>query len=435
MRGDTANGAAAGRRTDGLRVMLYSQDGQGLGHLRRTHSIGARIGARRPDAAILTMSDSPLGPFFKPTPGHDYVKLPSIEKTGPGRWRGVNLALDVGELRALRADLLRAAVRSYRPDILLVDHLPAGAQGELLPTLRALEDAGGDTRVVLGLRDIIDHPDTVKARWAEDDAFAIIERHYDTVLVYGERSLFDVAEEYGFPDHLRSRLRYCGYVCTPAAPSYTRRVRNKYLREREGDRLIVAMAGGGHDAYPMMQALLDAAPAIAAAEPCRLVLIFGPFMPSPLRRQLQLQARSQGLGTVFKTKVSDTLSYIDAADVLVTMAGYNTTVEILRAGRRAVVVPRSGPSAEQRMRARLFGQRGWVHTVDPDALRPEGVADAVLGCLNANGTAPKGSPRLDGLSVAVDELLAHSAAPSEPVLPLDLRPARATGVDARTTPA
>ena len=56
------------------------------------------------------------------------------------------------------------------------------------------------------------------------------------------------------------------------------------------------------------------------------------------------------------------------------------------------------------MRARLFGERGWVHVVDPDDLSPETLADAVLDAMSAEPALE--GPDLAGLEVAVGEILA-----------------------------
>src|SRR6476469_3720325 len=135
------------------RIMMYSQDGFGLGHMRRTTSIANQIANVRPDAGILTMADSRLGQYFESSQTHDYLKLPSIVKVGPGDWRAVSLPLPFADVHLMRRELIRSAVLSYRPDVLLVDHMPHGAMGELLPTLAALRATGAHTRIVLGLRD------------------------------------------------------------------------------------------------------------------------------------------------------------------------------------------------------------------------------------------------------------------------------------------
>jgi predicted glycosyltransferase len=392
-------------QTTAPRMMMDSQDGFGLGHMRRTSSIANQVAQVRSDAAILTMADSQLGQFFETSANHDFLKLPSILKAGPGDWRAVSLPLPFADVHALRRELIRSAVLSFQPHILLVDHMPHGAMGELLPTLEALRASGANTRIVLGLRDILDAPEVVRRRWEVEGAYEAIERYYDTVLVYGKREVFDLAEQYGFAPSVSERLRYTGYVCTPQTPRYTARARAKYLPSSDTEtKLIVAMAGGGADGYPMMRALLDALGAINARQRCFLAIVAGPFMPAEQRRDLE--ARARGLPVRVSMSVSDTLSYIEAADLTIAMAGYNTTMEILRSGKRAILIPRRGPSAEQRMRAGLFAARGWVEMIDPDDLDIDNVAAQVCGAL-ARGprTNAPFRPDMGGLAAAAELLL------------------------------
>src|SRR5215510_7975042 len=174
------------------RILMYSQDGFGLGHMRRTTSIANQIASDRSDAAILTMADSRLGQYFESSQNHDYLKLPSILKVGPGNWRAVSLPLPFDQVHAMRRELIRGTVMSYRPDVLLVDHMPHGAMGELLPTLDMIRQSGMSTQVVLGLRDILDSPEIISRRWRAEGAYEAIERYYDMVLVYGKQEVFDL---------------------------------------------------------------------------------------------------------------------------------------------------------------------------------------------------------------------------------------------------
>jgi predicted glycosyltransferase len=346
------------------------------------------------------VSDSPLGTFFGIVPNQDYLKLPSLLKAGPGAWTSLLLPLSSNELLSLRRDLICSAAVSFRPDMVLVDHMPHGARGELVPTLEALRHT--PAKLVLGLRDILDAPQVIRRTWRVEGAFEALQEHYDRVLVYGSSDVFDVAEQYAWPARAAELLEYCGYVCGPATVRDVRRIRARCLAAAPDDRLVVAMAGGGADAYPVMDALLDALDLIRASHPCSLVLITGPFMPAPERRDLK--ARAQGLPVKVRTSVRDVPSYIAAADVAVGMAGYNTTAEILRVGTPAVLVPRPGPSAEQRMRARLFAEHEWVRVVDPDELSPSTIAGAVCEALGDPPVSTVG-PDLGGLDVAVDHLL------------------------------
>jgi len=387
-----------------IRLMIYAQDGLGLGHMRRTTSIAAEFIKLQPDAVVLTVEDSPLGNFFRTSPNHDYVKLPSIKKVRPGDWRAVSLPLRFEDVRALREQLIRSVALNFRPNILLVDHMPHGAMGELRPALEALRRIVPEARLVLGLRDIIDAPEVVRRRWQVEGAYEAMQRFYDLVLVYGSRDVFDLADQYRLPEGVARKVRYCGYLCTPALPRYPERIRAQYANgAKAGTKLVVAMAGGGADAYPMMRAVLDALPVLQAKERLALVMIVGPFMSSAERRDLQ--SRAAGLPAQVRITVSDPLSYIYAADLVIARAGYNTTMEILRSSTPALLMPRPGPSAEQRTRARLFQKRGWVDALDPDDVNSGTLAEAIARGLRSDPPVrARRHPDLGGLSAAVEQL-------------------------------
>jgi predicted glycosyltransferase len=399
----TAATLARARRS-GVRLLIYTQDGLGLGHLRRAGSVAAEFLRGEAEGSVLTISDSPLGSLIRDVPHHDYLKLPSIVKAGPGDWRPHSLPLEIGEVRRLRSRLILEAATAFGPDVLLVDHMPHGALGELLPTLAALRHT--PTRIVLGVRDIIDDPAVVHARWRSEGAFDALAEHYDQVLVYGSSEVFDLPEQYGWPAELARMVRFCGYVCTPA-PVAQRRLPARRLGMEPRGSMVVAMAGGGADAHALMSTLVDAVPEVCAARPCTFVIVTGPFMPDAERRDLK--RRAAGLPVRLRTMVGDPLRYLAAADLVVAMAGYNTTMEVLRVGTPALLVPRRGPSAEQRMRARRFADRGWVSQLDPDELEPGRLAAAVLGVLGRGAATPVvPPPDLGGLASAAESL--HAAA-------------------------
>jgi predicted glycosyltransferase len=387
------------------RLVIYSQDGLGLGHLRRTTLLASEFLQSHAGACALTVSDSPLGQFFSMTPGHDYLKLPSIRKAGPGDWRPVSLLAPFGDVLAMRRDTIRSAVLGFNPDILLVDHMPHGAMGELVPALEELKRRG--VRMVLGLRDILDAPSVIRTRWKLEGAFEAVEQFYDQVLVYGRRDVYDVAAEYEWPAAARDKLRYCGYVCAPPAPApAAQRIRARHERAHPGRPLVLVMAGGGADAYELFDAVLDAVPAVHAERGCHVVLVTGPFLPAAQRRDLARRARP--LPVQLLTTVSDSLSYMQAADALVAMAGYNTTSEILSVGKPALLVPRQGPSAEQRTRAELFAERGWVRWLPYEQLGDGTLAGALLSLLDGAGPDEDlPAPDLRGRFVAAQHLLGH----------------------------
>ena len=383
--------------------------------MQRTCSIAWEIYRLREEASILTFSDSQLGQFFSISPHHDYIKLPSIAKDSPGNWKATHLSMSFPEILHLRKQLISHVLLNYAPDIFLVDHMPHGAMGELLPALEAIKHSRIHTQVVLGLRDILDSPDVTIERWKVEGAYDVIERYYARILVFGMQDVYDVAERYQIPESERKKVFYCGYVTNLATAVNAPKLRARYLANQSSDvPLVVVMAGGGADAYPMMSTLFDALPKVLENQPCVLAVITGPFMPIDLIADLT--GRSIGYPVHMMESVNDSLSHIAAADLVISMAGYNTTVEILRMKKPAILIPRAGPSAEQRTRARLFAEKRWVDMIDPDDLTPEILAERICRHLSQpNESDPKELPNLDGAASAAKLTLSVLASQSEQI--------------------
>jgi predicted glycosyltransferase len=401
------------KKSDSLRIAIYSQDGFGLGHMQRTCSIAWEIYRLRPDASILTFSDSQLGQFFPISPHHDYIKLPSIAKDSPGKWQATHLSMSFPEILHLRKQLISNVLLNYTPDIFLVDHMPHGAMGELLPALEAIKHSRIHTQVVLGLRDILDSPEVTINRWQVEGAYDVIERYYARILVFGMRDVYDVVEKYQIPESEARKVYYCGYVTNLATENHASDIRARYLADKSTDtRLIVVMAGGGADAYTMMSTLMDALPKVLENHPCIVAVITGPFMPAELIDDLNRRARQ--LPIHMMESVNDSISYISAADLVIAMAGYNTSVEILSMKKSAILIPRAGPSAEQRTRARLFADKHWVDMLDPDELTPDNLAQQIDYLLTQPiEGSPNHRPNLHGAAAAAKHTLAVLASKKE----------------------
>src|SRR5574338_1507997 len=306
--------------SQGLRIAIYSQDGFGLGHMQRTTSIAWEIYRLRPEASILTFSDSQLGQFFPISPHHDYIKLPSIAKEGPGNWKATHLRMSFPDILELRKELISNALLHYAPDIFLVDHMPHGAMGELLPALEAMKHFGLHTQNVLGLRDILDSPDVTINRWQVEGAYDVIERYYARILVFGMQDVYDIADQYLLPESAAQKVFYCGYVTSLDNERNAYTIRARYLAGKTPDtRLIVVMAGGGADAFPMMSTLIEALPKVLEEQACTVAVITGPFMPVELIADLE--RRAVRLPIQMMETVNDSISYISAADLVIAMAG------------------------------------------------------------------------------------------------------------------
>ncbi|MHB1800506.1 MAG: glycosyltransferase family protein [Actinomycetes bacterium] len=353
------------------RLMIYAHDTYGLGHLRRSLAIAEAVLApgadwsgptvSRPRPRVLLASGSPVADRYRRPAGLTIVPLPAVVKVGPEQYASREDGLSFGLVRRARTATLLDLVRRYRPDVFLVDHAPLGMGGELVEVFDQLRHQSPQTRLVLGLRDILDEPAAVRRTWVEQGVYPVLEEVYDRILVYGSPDVFDVAEAYDLPADVTSRLSYTGYVTTsPVPPAPDDRGRHPARRPPAGRPAVVATAGGGGDGYPLLAATIQAAGRTGAI----CLAITGPLMPADQRGKLaELAAGTPGARVC--DFVADPSALFADADVVVTMGGYNTLCEVVRQGVPAVVVPRTEPRREQELRARLFAQRHLVRVVDP----------------------------------------------------------------------
>ncbi len=381
---------------------MYSQDSYGLGHLRRVTTLANSLVAERPDLSVLLVVDSPVAPFFDLQDHIDFVKLPTVVKVAAGVFRPGRLLLSYGLVKSMRSTVIREVLTGFQPDLVLVDHMPGGANRDLVPALRLLRSLNHPTRVVLGVRDIIDNPSVTCDVWRREGFYDTLKRYYDSVLIYGSPEIFPTASAYQIDSVLPVSVRYCGYVCNMDPVRPPEMIRAKL--ELGDDPIVVVMAGGGADAFRLMQTYLEALPLVNGNVRASTVMVTGPFMAEEQRKALRDLARERGVQV--RTSVGDSLSHLNAADLVVSMAGYNTMSEILRFKKRAIIVPRNGPSAEQRMRATIFQDRGLLTMIDPLELSPARMAAAILQQMNAQSPQSwAGMPALHGISTVKNTLL------------------------------
>lgn len=349
----------------GPRYLLYSHDGMGLGHTRRHIAIARALSEQDPSASVLLITGTEEISRLGIAPQVEILKLPGLRKVDNGHYVARRMAISPEEIRELRRSLLRTSVRSFRPNVVLVDKHPFGASGEFREALRIARDQGA--RTVLGLRDILDTPETVAAEWTPYRTPRAISRHYDEVFVYGHAHVFDPVREYRFPEALASRTRFCGYVVNPAV-----RATSPGSESLSSDRpLVIASAGGGEDGAHLIEMFVRS----AVRAPWKSMAIAGPMMPDARYQALERVALRNRV--ILRRFVPDLLNYLHIASALVCMGGYNTLGEALATSLPTVCIPRVEPRQEQLIRAQAFGRLGLLTWVHPQELTVERLTAAV----------------------------------------------------------
>ena len=248
----------------------------------------------------------------------------------------------------------------------------------MLPALQWLRRNRPGTRTILGLRDIMDDAQTTRQEWRDKGVYQILEELYSEIWVYGNRELYDPIREYGISDAVSSKIHFTGYIPRKVpSPEGVQNVRKEHGLN-ESDKLVVVTTGGGGDGFTVMDAylkMLETAPA-----PFKSILITGPFMPKSERKNLNKRARKQGARLYHFYRQMEKI--FAAADVVVSMGGYNTLCEILTQRTVSLVIPRETPRKEQMIRARTFKRQNLIDYIPWDDLTPELLRQRLVGLID-----------------------------------------------------
>ncbi|NOE18628.1 hypothetical protein GS634_10920 [Ruegeria atlantica] len=347
--------------------MFYSHDTFGLGHLRRSRALAAAITQADQSASALILTGSPVAGRFTFPRRVDHVRLPGVTKRADGSYAARTIGMGIEEVTELRSGLIQTAVQQFDPDVLIVDKEPTGFRGELLPTLNHLQKNCG-TKMVLGLRDVLDEPEVLAAEWARKEAVEATERFYHEIWVYGLQSIYDPTRGLPLSAAAQSRIHWTGYLRRDLGP----------VGEPPKQPYILITPGGGGDGKAMVNLVLSAYEKDPNLSP-RAVLVYGPFLSGELREDFEtrvaaLNGRVTAVG--FESQIETLFA---GAEGVVCMGGYNTFCEVLSFDKRAVIVPRTTPRLEQWIRASRAEGLGLVRMLDEnrDGLTPDAMIRAI----------------------------------------------------------
>ena len=364
------------------KILIVSNEIRGLGHVSIALKICARIRAEFGDVSMLLITASPMAHAFPLPEGLDVVKIPGLREDNPTEYRPSRLPLGFQEVKRLRQRVIQEAALAYSADLVLVDYRPAGVAGELLPTLRMLKRR--QVPLILLLRDILDDPTSVRTRWQADSAVAALGK-YDEVWIYGCQNHYDPIVEYQLPENVARKIRFCGYLDVEQPAVSGEEIRSTLGAGAEP--LALVTIGNGRVGFPLLDAYMCALAYLPSDFAIFSVIIGGPELPPEQCKVIEQQC--QFIATRYPQRPAHFLSfsprlldYMAAADLVVSLGGYNTMTEILSLQKRAIVVPSVYPTKEQLIRASLMERFGLIRMLHPDQLSPVVLAKSILVALH-----------------------------------------------------
>ncbi|WP_163834018.1 glycosyltransferase family protein [Spartinivicinus ruber] len=355
------------------KVLIYSHDTYGLGHLRRCRTIAHSLVRRYKGVSILILSGSALIGRFEFKARVDFVRIPGVIKLYNGDYTSMGLHINLEETLSIRESIIFHTANSFQPDVFIVDKEPLGLKGEVKRTLNHLHQQGVHT--VLGLRDVLDAPALLQKEWEHKGITREILQQYDDIWVYGPQLMGNPLQGLSFADEIEQRGLYTGFL-------------HRHLPQKKEplsdlpEHYLLVTPGGGGDGVEMVDWVLRAYEQAEAKLPWPAVIIAGPFMNSHDRQAFEHRAKK--LSRVKLLTFISQLEHVMAnAQAVVAMGGYNTFCEILSFNQRALLIPRKEPRLEQFIRAQKAAELGWATMLDPDQLTGPDTTDKMINALQA----------------------------------------------------
>ncbi len=376
-------------RFENARILMYSHDTFGLGHLRRCRTIAHSLVQDYRGLMVLIISGSQIAGAFDYRARVDFVKIPSVIKLRNGEYSSLAEHIDVADTIKMRRSIIRHTAETFEPDIFIVDKEPMGLRGEVEETLADLKAKG--TRLILGLREVMDAPRLLDAEWKRNDIMGKIDKIYDDIWVYGPPDFYDPLTGLDVPPAVRDRMEFVGFL-------QRRALHEKLSTHRpDGDYLLVTTGGGG-DGADLVEDVMNAYlhdPTLTQ----KALFVLGPYMPGDQRAEFlrKGQAIPQIEVIEFDTRMEELIA---GSRGVVAMGGYNTYCEILSFDKPALIVPRTTPREEQLLRATRAAELGMIDMLLPEQARDPARMAAALRALATRHPPSHGTPglQLEGLT-------------------------------------
>jgi len=342
------------------RILIYSHDTFGLGHLRRCRAIAHHLVEQNKHLSVLILSGSPIIGSFDFRTRVDFVRIPGVIKLRNGEYTSLSLHMDIEDTLMLRSSIIKHTASIFDPDVFIVDKEPIGLRGEVKGTLEMLKERG--TRLILGLRDVMDEPNLLAVEWRSKNVRPVLEELYDELWVYGLPQICNPLENVGLSEAAQRKIVYTGYL--PRQVGSSQGLPDLDIVKRP---YLLATTGGGGDGEEMVDWVLSAYETDPLL-PYPVLLVLGPFMQPETRAKFAKRASQlERVETItFDPHLESLMTH--AAGV-VAMGGYNTFCEILSFDKRALIVPREKPRLEQRIRALRAQELGLAKVLINDGER------------------------------------------------------------------
>lgn len=371
-----------------MKIMFYCQYLAGMGHLVRSTEI---IRCLVKDFQVCFVNGGqPIAGFEFPS-GVEIVDLPALLEED-GKLKAADNSQSIDDTKERRQQTLLNVFEQFQPDCLITECFPFSkhkVKFELLPLLDRAKASTHSVKVVCSLRDLIMTQSLTPKAWAKkyDMVCDWINQYYDLILVHGDPKLQRLEAFFPKVNCLSCEVYYTGYVAQFAPEQVPLTIEDQLILSQNGP-MIVTSVGGGRFGYELLNAVVSANAILEQVIPHRIYAFTGPFMADEQVLQLEHSIANQQNITI-RRYTTHLIDYMNQAELSISLGGYNTTMNILRTGVRALVYPAASEeqSGEQTSRAAMLAKMGVLDLLQTEDLVGDRLAQKVLACLDRDPIA------------------------------------------------
>jgi len=351
------------------KLLFYCQHILGMGHLVRSMEI---VRGLMSDFQVCFINGGEIIKEFEIPDGIEVINLPAIKTDSEFKQlKPVDTSLSLAEVQEFRKNKLLQVADEFQPDVLIIELFPFGRgkfSFELIPFLEKLQDSQKPVKIVSSLRDIV-VTKTNQEKY-ENKVCRLMNQYFDMLLIHGDSNFITLDESFSRVKDIQSQTKYTGYVVQN--PSLNPELTKEDIAIFESEQpLILVSVGGGRFGHELIDCVIESADILKQKIPHKIQVFTGPFsQDEKVQAWQKLTENKQNINVSRYTR--NLLSYMQKADLSISMSGYNTTLNVMTTGVRAMILPFKGNNdQEQRIRASKLDNLGVVKMLNDSDLQPE----------------------------------------------------------------
>ncbi len=358
------------------KVLFYCQHVLGMGHFIRSMEIVRAL----KDFEVCFLNGGEIVPGFEFPSSVNVVNLPPLTSDAAFKEVQSDSPHPLEEIKEVRRLKILSEFERFKPDLFIIELFPFGRRKfafELVPLLARIRLSGDPIKVVCSLRDILVGKRDQSRH--EDQVCRIVDRYFDLILIHSDPRFQRLEETFSRREDIQVATWYTGFVAQTA--SQFSLDRPEEIPADDEKPMILVSIGGGRVGVELLECAIDASPIVGETAPHRMLMFTGPYLPEDnfLRLQRKVEAKPN---IVLRRYTADFLSYMKQADLSISMAGYNTCMNILTTGKKALLLPFTGnQNEEQTIRAEKLEALGVAEMIRPDELQPGLLAKKIVHAL------------------------------------------------------